>query len=125
MKRIFIVVALCLLVCVLAGVSHAATDSVNLSWGASPSDDVAGYNIYYGTAPDAFGAPIAVGNVTAYELAIEDIPDGADTTYYFGVSAVDTSGNESSITSVTPDGVATTKRWDFLAPSPPPSLSAE
>jgi len=125
MKKIFIAVALFLLVCSLAGVSHAATDSVSLSWGASPSDDVAGYNVYYGTAPDTFGAPIAVGNVTAYQLAIEDIPDGADTTYYFGVSAIDTSGNESSITSVTPDGEVTAKRWDFLAPSPPPHLSAE
>lgn len=105
--------------------SPAATDTVTLTWGASPSEDINGYNLYYGTSPGEYGAPIPVGNVTRHDLLIEDIPDGAETTYYFGVSAVDTSGNESAITATTPAGEPVTRRWDFLAPSPPPSLSAE
>ncbi len=65
--------------------------SIDLSWSAA-TDNVAvtGYRVYRGTAAGVYGAPIALGNVTAYT----DTTAVTGTRYYYAVSAVDAAGNE-------------------------------
>ena len=53
---------------------------------------MAGYRLYMGTSPGSYGAPISVGNVTSYTVG--NLTSGVR--YYFAVSAVDTSDNESA-----------------------------
>jgi hypothetical protein len=72
------------------------TTSIALSWETpiSPTDgkplaDVAGYNIYYGKSPRIYSTYIDVGNVKTY--TISNFPQG---TYYFAITAYDSSGNE-------------------------------
>jgi fibronectin type 3 domain-containing protein len=65
-------------------------------WNASTATTVTGYRVYYGNSPgvylQAFGSGIAVGNATTYTAS--NLTKGK--TYYFAVTAVDGSGNESS-----------------------------
>ena len=56
-----------------------------------PSLDLQSYNVYYGTQTRNYGPPIPVENDTSFTLS--GLDEGA--TYFFAVSAVDTSGNES------------------------------
>jgi len=65
--------------------------SVNLRWQANTEADIAGYNLYYGTASRVYGAPIPTGNTTSY--SVDNLVEGQ--TYYFALTALDTSGNES------------------------------
>jgi hypothetical protein len=51
---------------------------------------LAGYKVYYGTSSGFYTTVIDAGNVTAY--TINNIASG---TYYFAITAYDTSGNES------------------------------
>ncbi|MFO0707749.1 MAG: fibronectin type III domain-containing protein, partial [Nitrospira sp.] len=67
------------------------TSSATLTWGANTESDLAEYKVYMGTQPGTYGAPIAVGKVTSYQIT--NLTKG--TTYYFSVTAVDTAGNES------------------------------
>jgi hypothetical protein len=66
-----------------------------LSWDASPSVEVVGYRVYWGTAPGAYiqapGQGLFVGNVTTYTVL--GLTSGL--TYYFVVRAVDGISNES------------------------------
>ncbi len=75
---------------------HAVSNK--LSWEApainedgSSLTDLAGYKVYYGTSSGSYSEAIDVGNVTTYDLT--NMTDGL--TYYFTVTAYDTSGNES------------------------------
>jgi len=54
--------------------------------------DLAGYKIYYGTAPGNYTSFVDVGNVTS--TTINNLTDC--TLYYFGVKAYDATGNESA-----------------------------
>ncbi len=70
---------------------------VTLSWDppttnadGTPLADLAGFRIYYGLASRNYSWVIDVGNVTTYK--IENL---SPNTYYFAVTAYDTSGNES------------------------------
>lgn len=74
--------------------SIAAPTSGNatVSWDANTEPDLAGYRLYYGTAPGVYGTPIDVGNVTSY--LVTGLTAGV--VYYFAVTAYDTSGNESA-----------------------------
>ena len=74
-------------------VSWAA--SVTLRWQANTEADIAGYNLYYGTASRDYGLPIPTGNVTSY--TVDNLDEGQ--TYYFSLTALDTSGNESGYSS--------------------------
>lgn len=72
--------------------------TANLSWNANTESDLAGYKIYYGASPRTSTCPpggyssnISVGNVTSY--ALSGLTDGS--TYYFSITAYDTSNNES------------------------------
>lgn len=67
--------------------------SVKVSWDANTVDsDLAGYKVYYGTTSRTYSGVVDVGNITSYILNNLD----ECTTYYFAVTAYDTSGNESA-----------------------------
>ena len=64
---------------------------VTLAWDANTESALAGYKLYYGTSSRTYGTPITVGNVTTYTVT------GLGTgTYYFAVTAYDTSGVETT-----------------------------
>ena len=65
--------------------------SATISWRANTESDLSGYRVYYGTASRSYGPPVPAGKVTQYTLA--NLTNGK--TYYFGVTALDFSGNES------------------------------
>ncbi|HUU71603.1 MAG TPA: fibronectin type III domain-containing protein [Burkholderiales bacterium] len=66
-----------------------------LAWDAVTHPDLSGYRVYYGTASGQYlqapGHGISVGNVTTQTLT----GLSSATRYYFTVTSVDTSGNES------------------------------
>jgi fibronectin type III domain protein len=64
--------------------------TIRLTWDANSEADMSNYNVYYGTSSRTYGLPIA-RDVTEYSVSNPDI----GVTYYFAVTAVDTSGNES------------------------------
>jgi Fibronectin type III domain len=68
-----------------------APSTVTLSWGKSPSRDVKGYRLHYGTTPKRYSETIDVGNVTTYTIT-NLIPRKR---YYFVVTAYNATGNES------------------------------
>jgi hypothetical protein len=74
-------------------VNSAPTSSVTLTWNQNSESDLAGYKVYRSTTPGVYGAPIATlqGNVATYQATGLQ----AGTTYYFVVTAYDSSGNES------------------------------
>ncbi len=61
-----------------------------LSWQPSPSDDVAGYKVYYGFSSRNYDFVIDVGNIYSYPM-----PFKAGIIYFMTVTAYDTSNNES------------------------------
>jgi hypothetical protein len=79
-----------------AGDASAASATLNWSAPTTHTDgtaltDLAGYKLYFGTASATYSAPIDVGNVLTY--TVTGLTGG---TYYFAVTAYDSSGNESS-----------------------------
>ena len=97
-------IMLIVIIMLLPAIAFAATIQVN--WNPNTEPDLAGYKIYYGTASGVYGDPIDVGNVTGHVMEITP-QHGA--TYYFALTAYDTSGNESGYsaeaTCFIPDGV--------------------
>lgn len=63
-----------------------------IEWDANTEADLAGYKIYYSTSPMFPDEPILVGLINSY--TIENLTRGK--TYYFSLTAFDTSGNESN-----------------------------
>jgi hypothetical protein len=88
-QKLIPTLAMIALALVLPTLSFAG--SATISWKANTESDLSGYRIYYGTASRSYGPPVAAGKVTQYTLA--NLTDGK--TYYFGVTALDFSGNES------------------------------
>ncbi len=76
----------------LLGPSPAAAGSVSLAWDPNAEADLAGYQLYYGQSSGNYQFTVDVGNQTTYTLS--GLADGE--TYYFAVTAYDTSGNESN-----------------------------
>jgi chitodextrinase len=78
-----------------AAATTLAANTVTLAWDAVNVGTLAGYRLYYGTAPGTYiqakGAGIAVGNVTTY--TVTGLNSGVR--YYFVVTAFDTSNTES------------------------------
>jgi len=83
----------------LAGNLFAATATV--AWNANTETDLAGYKVHYGTTAGSYGTTIDVGNVTSYTVSGLT----AGTTYHFAVSAYDTSGNQSALSSDVPTAI--------------------
>lgn len=81
----------------LQGIDSTA-DTVSVRWSRSPSADVVGYHLYYGSSPDDLSgasadqgaSPISVGDALQFQLS--GLPPG--TPVYVSVSAVDEAGNE-------------------------------
>ncbi len=72
-----------------------AGQSVSLTWDASPDINVAGYNIYFGSASGDYTNMINVGNVTT--TTISGLTAGV--TYYFAATSYDDLGLESGYSS--------------------------
>jgi len=100
MKKLFTILA----ILAIAGIAQAAT--VQVTWNPNTEPDLSGYKLYHGTASGQYGEPVDVGNVTGHVMEITP-QHGA--TYYFALTAYDTSGNESGYsdeaTCFIPDGV--------------------
>jgi hypothetical protein len=64
---------------------------IRLAWDPNTEPDVAGYQIYYGTASRGYRYSIDVGNVTTY--TIQGLTQGV--TYYIALTAYDSADNES------------------------------
>ncbi len=78
--------------------TYAGEASFTLAWDApttnadgTPLTDLAGFKAYYGTVTGVYPNVIDVGNVTTF--IIGGLIEG--TTYFFVMTAYDTSGNES------------------------------
>jgi fibronectin type 3 domain-containing protein len=65
---------------------------VMLEWDENTEPDLDGYKLYYGSASRSYGYIIDVGNQT--DFTVVDLVEGE--TYYFAVTAYNTSGYESS-----------------------------
>ncbi len=74
-----------------AGIIRLAWKPLTTYADGSPLTDLAGYKIYYGTAPGTYGQLIDVGSVTTYTLV--GLAQGQ--TYYIAATAYDTYNNES------------------------------
>ncbi len=75
----------------------AGAGTVGLSWSANSEADLAGYNVYRSTVP---GVPVAGlplnGGLPLAGTSLNDNSVSPGTTYYYVVTAVDTSSNASS-----------------------------
>ena len=72
-----------------------AGQSVSLSWDASPSGDVTGFNVYYGAVSGAYTNMVNAGSVMS--TTISGLVAGV--TYYFAATAYDGLGMESDFSS--------------------------
>jgi hypothetical protein len=110
-NHLFLKFIVCIIILLFSTSSYAA--NVTASWNApttnedqSSLSDLAGYKIYYGLASGNYTGSINAGNVTTYQ--INNLVGGL--TYYFAVTAQDTSGNESIYS----------EEQSFTLPLPPP-----
>jgi hypothetical protein len=80
------------------------TNGISLSWVAPAMREdnsplslskIAGYIIYYGTAPEDYTKSVRINDSSATTHTIENISTG---TYYFVITTVDTEGRESLYT---------------------------
>ena len=83
-------IMLIVIIMLLPAIAFAAT--VQVTWNPNTEPDLSGYKLYHGTASGQYGEPVDVGNVTGHVMEITP-QHGA--TYYFALTAYDTSGNES------------------------------
>lgn len=90
LARILPFTALCL---AIPGLALAA--SITLTWQANTEADLSGYNVYVGEKSRIYGLPVPTGTGTSYKM--DGLVEGK--TYYFAVSALDTTGNESGLSS--------------------------
>ena len=65
--------------------------TIPLAWNQSPDANVAGYNVYFGTASHSYTNRIHLGNVT--NTAVSGLVAGA--TYFFAATCYDAAGGES------------------------------
>ncbi|WDT74630.1 MAG: fibronectin type III domain-containing protein [Candidatus Manganitrophus sp.] len=77
---------------VLNWTTAAMAANASLSWDANTESDLAGYKVYFGTASRSYGAPVDVGNQTAY--TVTGLSEGQ--TYYFAVTAYNDADSESA-----------------------------
>lgn len=88
MKKFIAITILAILA--IAGIAQAAT--VQVTWNPNTEPDLAGYRLYVGEVSGQYGEPVDVGNVTGHVM---EITPQYGATYYFALTAYDTSGNES------------------------------
>jgi hypothetical protein len=80
-----------ILLALVISLNHSTAASVSLAWTPSSDTNVTGYNIYYGTSSGNYTGKTTVANVST--ITISNLTCG--TTYYFAVTAFDSTGNES------------------------------
>ncbi|HZD53113.1 MAG TPA: fibronectin type III domain-containing protein [Woeseiaceae bacterium] len=75
--------------------------SVTLSWSAptqnsdgTPLTDLAGYRIYYGTAPSQYDRQVEINGAGVLSAVIDNLTQG---TWYFAATAFTTGGLESDL----------------------------
>lgn len=85
-------------------VAQASVGSATLNWtpptqnsDGSPLTDLAGYNVYYGTAPGSYGTPIYLNNPGLSSYTVNNL---SSNTYYFVVTAVNSMGVESNFSNM-------------------------
>lgn len=91
--------------------------TATISWDPNSESDLSHYKIYYGQSSGSYGAPVDVGNVTSFTITkLEELTD-----YYFVVTALDFSGNESGFS------LEVTHRTDGTLPEddPDPEVPAD
>jgi fibronectin type 3 domain-containing protein len=95
-----IVIALELLAGCGGGIRLGSTTShsVDLSWTASTSTDVIGYNVYRSASPSGPFERLNSALVSGTTYTDYTVTSGA--TYYYAVTAVDSSGGESGYSNV-------------------------
>ncbi|MFQ5675926.1 MAG: fibronectin type III domain-containing protein, partial [bacterium] len=81
-----------ILVPLLLSVHASLAGTVTVSWDANTETDLAGYKIYYGKGSRNYQNSVYVGNTTTYNVT--GLEDGER--YYFAVTALDFSNNESN-----------------------------
>ena len=91
-QKFYFVFALLLL---LAGLEKVLGGGIILSWNASTSPDVAGYEIWYGTSSGVYAYNVNAGSATS--VTISNLAPGI--TYYFAATAYDAQGNQSLFSS--------------------------
>jgi fibronectin type 3 domain-containing protein len=92
MKNILFFILFLLLAC---AVTEAKTVSCTLTWDANSEPDLTHYIVYWGTESGKYTVNSGnIGLVTVYTKEITP-PVDSKITYYFAVTAVDTSGLES------------------------------
>ncbi len=74
--------------------SQAMAGDAILSWNPNADSDLGGYKVYYRTESGSYGTPVTVGNSTTY--TVTGLGFG---TYYFAVTAFNTAGIESAMSS--------------------------
>ena len=79
------------LILIMVFYSNVLSAQVTLAWDPNNEPDHAGYQVYYGTSSGIYTDSIDVNNSTTY--TISDL-EGSQT-YYFAVTAYNTSGDES------------------------------
>ncbi len=92
----------------LISTTLAYSGTANLSWNANTEPDLSSYKVYMGTASGNYGTPVSVGNTTSHTLT--GLSDG---TYFFAITAIDTSGNESGFSNEVSKAISTS---DTTAP---------
>ena len=90
-SNITLTTGLILLFCCLCQIQARAQNDVTLAWDRSLGQDIAGYRLHSGTSGGHYTQTIDVGNTTA--ALVSNLIAG--TTYYFSVTAYDTSDLES------------------------------
>ena len=101
MKRFGFLIAMCIPFLLAA---NLLAGEVKLQWNPNSEADLGRYNVYYGKASRQYGAPLSAGNSTSF--TVNGLTDGA--AYYFAVTAVDNSGNESGFSSEVKKAAAAT-----------------
>lgn len=102
----------------LPGYAQAA--SAIVSWSPNNEPDLAGYKVHYGTAPGTYANTVDVANVTSY--TVPNLAVG--NTYYFAVTAYDTTGNSSGLSTEVTLAVPAPDTTPPLL-TPPPDLTVE
>lgn len=121
MKKLFIIFIL--LTIAFNGLSFAADQSLTFTWEQVIPSDMGGWTIYYGLQSGNFTNQINIPYDTCdmatdppscqSPAAIKMITGGEEATYYFVMSAYDTSNNESGYSN------EVSKELDFLSPDVP------
>ena len=75
----------------------AALETITVSWNPNTEPDLAGYIIYFTLYPGIYFQTVNIQNSGITSLLFDRTNMSSDGTYYFAVSAYDTSGNQSAL----------------------------